>query len=128
MIGFVMPPLSEMKENRSRTGHEKAAWAEERARAELQRLGFSVEPPGKLCEHSTDLVAVRGVRHFHVEVKLAIWNKRAWLVKRVTRTKDEVIAIVFPSGAVHFEDMKTHLALCSRSGDRHLTALGRFFE
>lgn len=128
MIGFAMPPRSEIEKNRSRLGHEKAAWAENRTRAELQRLGFTVAPPKPTCAHGADLVVSRGSSSFLIEVKLAIWNKRAWLVKRVTRADDEIIAIVFPSGAVHFEDMKTHLALCSRSGDRHITALGRFFE
>lgn len=115
-------------ENASRLGHEKGAWAEDRARSELQRLGFSVDPPGEPCARGTDLVARRGSESFTVEVKLVIWNKRAWRVNRVTRVNDDMIALVFPSGAVHLDDMETHAILCARSGDRYLTLLGRFFE
>lgn len=65
---------------------------------------------------------------YSVEVKLAFWNKSAWRVNRVTRKKDDLIAIVFPGGHVQVEAMKDHLKLCNASGDRYITLLGRFFE
>jgi hypothetical protein len=115
-------------ENRSRLGHQKAAWAVDRARAELQRMNYQVEPPQGVCVQGPDLVATRGQKRFTVEVKLAIYHRRAWQVNRVTRKDDDVIAIVWPSGAVWFDLMSQHLACVGASGDRYLTALGRFFE
>lgn len=117
-----------MTENKSRLGHEKALWAVDRARVELQKLGYSVEPPSGVCVNGPDLLFGRSFFDKTCEVKLAMLIKRAWRVNRVTRKKDDYIAIVFPSGYVHFDEMKTHLKLCNKSGDRHLTALGRLFE
>lgn len=119
----------ELKTIRSKEGHEKAEWATDRARTALQKLGYSVNVPGNICQNGPDLHFGRSAGEgFTCEVKLAMLIKRAWRVNRVTRKKDDYIAIVFPSGYVHFDEMKTHLKLCNKSGDRHLTALGRLFE
>lgn len=118
-----------MSENKSKLGHEKALWAVDRARDYLQKLGHTVSLPNHVCAKGADLhLHVAGRKTVAVEVKLVMWNKKAWRVNRVTRKKDEFIAFVFPSGAVHLESMKDHLALTNRSGDRYLTALGRIFE
>lgn len=115
--------------NRSQLGHEKALWAVDRARSELQRLGYTVGPPLHVCAKGSDLIFARpGKRALTCEVKLVMHNKRAWRVNRVTRKKDDFIALVFPSGHVVFEKMGDHLRNCNRSGDRYLTALGRFYE
>lgn len=118
--------------NRSRLGHEKAAWAVDRARAHLQYLGYIVPVPSGVCVQGADLNIYKSqfpkAKKFTVEVKLAMWNKRAWRVNRVTRIHDDYIAIVFPSGHVQLEAMGDHLTLCSGSGDRYLTSLGRLFE
>lgn len=109
--------------------HEKGEWAVDRARYELQRMGYSVAPPEHACKHGPDLVAwIGSKKEFHVEVKLARWNKGAWMINRVTRKMDHVIAIVFPSGRVCFESMKDHLKLCNKSGDRYISALGEIFN
>ena len=118
-----------MKECKSKLGHEKAEWAVDRARCELQRVGYVVYPGDHVCKNGADLKAhgTNG-RIWTIEVKLVLWNKEAWRVNRVTRKMDDVIAMVFPSGVVHFEMMRDHLKACNKSGDRYLTALGRFFE
>lgn len=110
--------------------HLAGEWAVWRARTELQHLGHSVEVPQNVNIPGPDLVFhLPGQRAQTCEVKLAHWNvgsyAGAWRVNRVTRKKDDYIAIVFPSGYVHFEAMKDHLKLCNKSGDRYLTALGR---
>lgn len=132
-----------MKECKSKLGHEKAEWAVDRARTELQKLGYSVAIPEHVCKNGPDLICLGYVRdltvHVYpiraricVEVKLAMLSKckggHSWRVNRVTRKKDDLIAVVFPSGAVTFLDMKSHLRLCNKSGDRYLHKLGVFFS
>ena len=113
----------------------KGSWAADRARHELQRLGFQVGIPACSTQPGPDLVlaAIPKIGVAHVEVKLAMLSKckrgKAWRVNRVgaLRRKDDLIAIVFPSGYVHLDPMKDHLKLCNKSGDRYLAGLGRFF-
>jgi hypothetical protein len=115
--------------SKSKIGHEKALWAVDTARRFFQAIGYSVPIPNHVCANGPDIaVTMPNRKVIHVEVKLAMWNKKAWRVNRVTRKKDEFIAIVFPSGFVHVDEMKDHLKLCCKSGDRYLTALGRLFE
>lgn len=113
--------------------HEKAEWAVDRARRFIQDLGYTVQIPNHVCLPGADLcVMMRDRKAAAIEVKLAMWNvgskAGAWRVNRVTRKKDQFIAIVFPSGHVHLDSMRDHLKLCNKSGDRYLTALGRLFE
>lgn len=117
----------------------KAAWAVDRARCELQRLGFQVEVPNCPTKPGPDLEILHKPGEIYVlprpsiEVKLASLSKckrgKAWRVNRVgaLRRKDDLIAIVFPNGHVHLDAMKDHLKLCNKSGDRYLHGLGRFF-
>jgi hypothetical protein len=112
--------------------HEKAEWAVDRARSELQRMGFVIGIPGHVCAKGADLL-VHGVNggNWRCEVKLAMLSKcgggSTWRVNRVTRKKDDLIAIVFPSGAVVILDMKSHLKLCGPNGDRYIQGLGKVF-
>ena len=116
-------------ENRSCLGHEKAAWAVDRARRFLQDLGFSIEPPKGVCVQGPDLFGYRGGgATVYFEVKLAMKNGRGWRVNRVTRKEDDYICIVFPCGHVQIESMKDHLRLCAPSGDRWITAMARVYE
>ena len=119
----------------SRENKTKAAWSVDRARAELQRLGFQVAVPACPTEEGPDLLlaAIPKIGTATVEVKLAGLSKcakgKAWRVNRVgkLRQKDDLIAIVFPNGHVHLDAMRDHLKLCNKSGDRYLHGLGRFF-
>lgn len=113
--------------------HFNGAWAIDRAREELQKMGWSVSPPENISKNGADLRVAPGWYDregaFTVEVKLAHWNSgklaAGWRVNRVTRKKDDFIAVVFPSGRVHFQDMKSWLRGCNKSGDRYVTKLGR---
>lgn len=118
---------------------DKGSWAVDRARTELQRMGLCVEVPRCPTSPGPDLeILYRNpgpnfMEPIRVEVKLANLAKcgkgKAWRVNRVCRNrhKDDLIAIVFPNGAVILLDMKSHLKLAGKNGDRYLRLLGRVF-
>lgn len=113
----------------------KGAWAVDRARSELQRMGFQVELPNCPSESGPDLELIYNfVEPVRVEVKLATLSKcgrgHAWRVNRVCKDRlgDDLIAIVFPIGHVIIGALSDHRKLCNKSGDRYLRDLGRIFS
>lgn len=78
-----------------------------------------------------DLTCTSGDVSLNVEVKTVSATKAKgalyWSVGPVTanRMNDDLVAIVLPSGRIHFEDMKSHLLKCRVGGHRTVTALVR---
>lgn len=74
-----------------------------------------------------DLHVIRDERLFTVEIKKARKHSRRDTLSvhpvEPARRKDDIIAIVFPSGYVLIEPMKDHLAACPKSGYRSLGPL-----
>ena len=50
-----------------------------------------------------------------------------WKVNKVTRENDDLVALVFESGIIHIDTMKTHLKECSKNGARYVTTLAKVF-
>ena len=89
--------------------------------------GWAVTKGKNINANGPDIVAIKGNKSLSIEVKMASFRSRAWKVKRCTRKCDDLIAIVFPNSAIHFEEMSSHLQKCSKSGDRFLTLIGTVY-
>jgi hypothetical protein len=98
------------------------------ARAYFLDLGYHVTQKRSVSANGPDLVILSGSDSFRVEVKTSSLNKRAWRVPPVLRQEDDLVALVFPSGAVHVDSMSDHQALCTLSGYRYVTVLGRLYQ
>lgn len=85
---------------------------------EFKRLGYKTTKPRHKNSSGVDIFAIKDDYVFSVEVKHAkrIKNRNALRVRMVepNRKRDDLIAIVFPSGYVLIEPMKDHLLCCNK--------------
>lgn len=134
--GFVCPACH-VVQTRIRSGHvsrdeskneivRKGRAAELLAKRYFEARGYSVI----LCDgKGPDLTLFdeRGNRK-RCEVKSANLHHNCSMrvcAVREKRKTDDLVAIVFPSGAVHVEPMSDHLQNCDKSGSRTVTSLWR---
>lgn len=104
--------------------HQKAERAVRVVKADLESLGFTVVEPNDISANGADLMAMKDKVGFRIEVKAAFLSKRSWRIKRVTRSNDDILAVVFPNGRVHYEPMSQHIA-AHAGKDRGLTMIAR---
>lgn len=105
----------------------KGASSEKIAAERFKKLGFSVllndRPRGP------DLTCSIGKLRWTVEVKTAVLsgNRSSYFVHGVheKRRKDDLVALVLPSGRVHIDSMESHLKQCNSTGCRTITAIAR---
>ena len=95
---------------------------------ELKTLGFTIPKEKKNPNaNGPDIVAVKDdICTF--EVKRARRSTRCWKVSKTQRFNDDYVAIVMPSGRVHFEEMSSHKEKCSKDGTRRVTKLVKLYE
>lgn len=108
--------------------HVTASRAVTQAREFLMAHGFTVSRANDVSANGPDLVAIKDGFGCKVEVKSVSNDRGTWKVRKVFRTEDDFVLLVFPSGAVHVEPMKTHLSRCSKDGTRFVTEIGRIYE
>lgn len=117
--------LDDIKVKEKYAKHKKAEASVETAKQFLIRRGFRVSDPQHAATNGPDLVAIKGGFGCKVEVKVVSLSSRALKVTKVTRPTDDFVLLVFPSGCVHVETMRSHLAQCAKDGSRCVTALGK---
>jgi len=88
----------------------------------LKGLGYRTTQPKSENANGTDLFAISKDCVLAVEIKRATKIKNTLRVRKVekNRMKDDLIAIVFPTGYVLIEPMKDHLRSCNSIGDRYI--------
>jgi Holliday junction resolvase-like predicted endonuclease len=86
----------------------------------LKKMGFKTTKPRHKNANGSDLFAIKDNYVLSVEVKKATKIKNVFRTRRVTRTHDDLIAIVFPFDYVLIEPMRDHLKCCNKGGDRFL--------
>lgn len=90
----------------------------------LKKLGYKTTVPRSLTTNGSDLFAIKSDHVLSVEIKRAVKckDKNVLRVRKVekNRLKDDLIAIVHPTGYVMIENMKDHLRNCNKTGDRFI--------
>ncbi len=113
----------------SSMSHDKAVRV---VSAYFKDLGYQIlKPPRSKNSQGTDLTVVGKRSALRVEVKPARCVKgTCWQVRGVEsgRLQDDILAIVFPNGRVHLEDMGQWVQSMAKDGSRGITALGRIYN
>ena len=102
------------------------------AKKYFEDKGYSVRTSLKEGRKGVDIYVITDDNIFSVEVKQALMNKRkdhtgCWFVPPVSqeRIHDDLIAIVLPNQEIIIEQMKDHLAACSKNGEKYIITLIR---
>ena len=108
--------------------HRAAKKAVKICKIKLETLGFTVSDPRDATSNGHDLIGIKNGRGFTFEVKKCFYSARSWRVSKIMKASSDVVAIVFPSGDVHFESMKNHIATSAKDKSRSLNSIGLIYE
>lgn len=116
------------KNDKYEKSQKKARDAVKSAADKFSNLGFQVATLRSVNRPGPDIEIFNSNGALRVEVKAAFKSRDTWRIGRTSRKQDDLIAIVFPNGFVHVEDMRDHLKSCMKDGERIINALGRLYS
>jgi hypothetical protein len=93
----------------------------------LEDHGYIVSNVKRAASNGHDLVAIKGSDAITIEVKTAFYSARSWKISKAT-TNSDLVAVVFPSGDIHFDSMFHHGKQCSKSGYRCVTQIAKIYQ
>lgn len=106
---------------------KKSVISQETVSIFLKDRGFTIAEVNKPTANGIDIVAIKGNHSFLIEVKSVIKSTRSYRINK-PHPKSELIAVVMPSGDIHFEQMKDWEKLCSKDGSQRITKLVEFYS
>jgi len=106
---------------------DKANLSQRRVVEFLKDHNFILSEVKSPTTNGIDIVAIKDSKNISVEVKSVIRSSRSWKVRK-PNIKSDYIAVVMPSGTIHFESMSDWLSLCSKDGSRSITKLVNLYE
>lgn len=113
-----------MKITKEKLNRRKANRSVVLVRNYLKDRGLDVGAQKDIFSNGCDIEAWNGDRCFRIEVKSARLSSRRWVVDKIqSPLKNDIIAVVYPSGKITFESAEDHARLCAPCGSRSITSL-----
>ena len=114
-------------ENLKKQSLRKAAQSQKIVLDFLIKNGFTVSEVSNPSANGIDIVAIKNGKNLLVEVKSVIRSSRSWNVKKI-HPKCDYVAIVMPSGHLHFESAFDWRKLTDKNGARSISRLVNFYN